>query len=131
MKVQFLSEQHKNCFRAVYASMPTIQQADGAKLAILFLLTGDSKLAKKAAAYINPGKGQYLWSEAWPDNNDSLSVLMRHFLDGTKVKTTFHLMDDLDDNQLKLALNAIMIRRLGVQSDFHEDKSDERYYYYM
>lgn len=131
MKVQFLNEQHENRFRTVYASMPAVQQADRTKLAILFLLTGDSKLEKKAASYINPKKGQFLWTEAWPDSGDSLSALVRHLLDGTKVKTMCHLMDDLNDNQLKLALNAIMIRRLGVQSDFYDDKSDERYYYYM
>jgi len=136
MRVQFLNEQHKHRFERVYASMPAMQQTDRSKLAFLFLLTGDRKLWKKARLSIKVREGRFLWPEGWGNSSeanadDKLAELAGQFLGEGKVNVMLRVLDELSDDQFKLAFNAILVRRFGIQCTCDEEKIDERYYYYM
>lgn len=136
MNVQFLNEQHKSRFELARSSMPAMQRADRSKLAFVFLITGDRSLRKKVSPYIHLKDGRFLWPDtivdrAFSDHRDALLTLAMQFLSNVKATAPIHLMDDLSDNQLKLALNAIILRRTGIAEEQLYDKTDERYFYYM
>ncbi|MCP3763613.1 hypothetical protein NLX67_14630 [Domibacillus sp. A3M-37] len=136
MNVQFLNEQHKSRFELAQASMPVMQRADRSKLAFVFLITGDRKLRKKISPYISLKDGRFLWPDTLMDRDltngdDALLTLALQFLSDVKATAPIHLMDELTDDQLRLALNAIIVRRTGIQCSPNKEKTDERYYYYI
>ncbi|WP_046176431.1 hypothetical protein [Domibacillus indicus] len=138
MNVQFLNEQHKSRFELARASMPAMQQADRSKLAFVFLVTGDRTLRKTLNPYIHLKDGRFLWTDTLssPDadaanGSSTFLTLAIQLLSNQKITAPVYLMDELSDDQLKLALSAIIIRRIGIPAFPEKEKTDERYYYYM
>lgn len=136
MNVQFLNEQHQSRFELARSSMPAMQRADRSKLAFVFLITGDRELRKKVSPYIHLKDGRFLWPDTIVDQSitsggDALLTLALQFLSNVKATAPLHLMDGLSDDQLRLALNAIIVRRTGIQCPLDKEKTDERYYHYM
>lgn len=131
MNVQFLNEEHKKRFEQMYNLLERSEEIDFSKTAYLFLITGDSELQEKTAhfAFLRDQRifhSEQLAREQLTRGSKLLAVLGSRFLKKEQAVLSLHERSCLSDEQLKLALNAIVIRRTGL----NQLASIKRFYHF-
>lgn len=122
MKLEFLNNEHKAKFQEVRMEMADIDRFNKEFLAAAFIILGDAELEEKMKPYLDPDDG-LLDSVAVFEQQDFsnegliLAKLAAHLFDNSEQVLPLDLVK-LEGEKLKLAMEAIMLRRYGISTEY-------------
>ncbi|MDQ0271140.1 MULTISPECIES: DUF6075 family protein [Bacillaceae] len=131
MKVQFLNQEHQTKFQEIRSEMAEDYRFNKEHLAVVFIMTGDEELYRKMTPYFDTKDGLFVSFKMFAEQDFSngmgiLAKLAAHLFNGYETVSPIDLVDTLDDERLKLAINAILFRRYGLSNSY--DLPEEKLY---
>lgn len=131
MNVHFLNLEHQATFQELRSNMEEEFRFNKERLAAAFIMAGDEEVYQKMTPYFNEKTGTFsseemLQEQAFSSHTHVLAKLAVHLLHDHEPVVPLDLINHLDEPSFQLAMNAIILRRTGLSSDY--ERSEEKIY---
>ena len=117
MSLVFVSDDHRESFQEIRSTLPDRYKQDIEHISLIYLLTGNEELKRKALPYYKPNEGVFLFGDMFreQDFSSGMRVLAKLavFLFNMGEDVTLGELFSLDSFNLWLAREAIKLRRTG------------------
>ncbi len=122
MEFQYLSREHKQDFLENRRNIPEYYRFNKEFLSVLYLISGNEELKQKIEPYFNGSSGMFDTEKMFEEQDFSagLSVLAKlavNLFNANEKINPLQLMI-LDDENFELAMNAIILRRQGISTEY-------------
>ncbi|MCY7780157.1 DUF6075 family protein [Bacillus haynesii] len=122
MEFQYLSREHKQDFLEMRRNMPEYYRFNKEFLSVLYLISGNEELKQKVEPYFNGNSGMFDTEKMFEEQDFSaeLSILAKlavNLFNANEKINPLQLMI-LDDKNFELAMNAIILRRQGISTEY-------------
>lgn len=122
MEFQYLSREHKQDFLENRRNIPEYYRFNKEFLSVLYLISGNEELKQKIEPYFNGNSGMFDTEKMFEEQDFSagLSVLAKlavNLFNANEKINPLQLMI-LDDENFELAMNAIILRRQGISTEY-------------
>lgn len=122
MEFQYLSREHKQDFLENRRNIPEYYRFNKEFLSVLYLISGNEELKQKVEPYFNGNSGMFDTEKMFEEQDFSagLSVLAKlavNLFNANEKINPLQLMI-LDDENFELAMNAIILRRQGISTEY-------------
>lgn len=122
MEFQYLSREHKQDFLENRRNIPEYYRFNKEFLSVLYLISGNEELKQKIEPYFNGSSGMFDTEKMFEEQDFSagLSILAKlavNLFNANEKINPLQLMI-LDDENFELAMNAIILRRQGISTEY-------------
>lgn len=122
MEFQYLSREHKQDFLENRRNIPEYYRFNKEFLSVLYLISGNEELKQKVEPYFNGNSGMFDTEKMFEEQDFSagLSILAKlavNLFNANEKINPLQLMI-LDDENFELAMNAIILRRQGISTEY-------------
>ncbi|KRT87104.1 MULTISPECIES: DUF6075 family protein [Bacillus] len=128
MKFQYLNFDHEQDYLEMRRNMPEHYRFNKEFLSVIFLMAGNEELNRKIEPYFDVNKGEFDTLEMFEEQDFSsglrvLALLAVNLFNANEKVDPLQLMS-LDDVNFKLAMNAIILRRHGMSTEYRINAED-------
>lgn len=127
MKFEFLNSEHESNFTKYRVeNMGDRFRTNKEYLSVVYLMTGNTELYQKMNPYFNARSGEFDSKKMFveQDFSSGLSILAKlaaHLFNSNEVVQPLNIIS-LDEQNFKLALNSMILRRFGVSTSYEVSK---------
>ncbi|MGG1400240.1 DUF6075 family protein [Bacillus salipaludis] len=124
MKFEFLNSEHESNFTKYRVeNMGDRFRTNKEYLSVVYLMTGNTELYQKLNPYFNARSGEFDSNKMFVEQDfcSGLSILAKlaaHLFNSNEVVQPLDIISSLEEQSFKLALNSMILRRLGVSTSY-------------
>lgn len=123
MSFEFIDTEHQKQFQDLRMELAEEFRFTNNYLAVIYLMAGCPELNWKAHRHIDMNEGEFrsndmFENETFTLNTETLAILAVNLFKNERNLTVMELITELDEEMFDLAINAIYLRRKGLNSPY-------------
>ncbi|OZS78670.1 hypothetical protein CF394_05120 [Tetzosporium hominis] len=115
--MSLFTESHHVSYNETLQKLSSYQQRSHEYQTLIYVLTGNDELVKKALPYLNDGgfsSDRCFKEQDFSRGTASLLKLAVHLYNANEDCTPLELVENLDSDSFQLAMNAVYLRKYGL-----------------